>query len=206
MFRRLSTRVLATLLVASMLVLPGAIVALGAEGGTGPADALSPTGEWMPLAAGQQEWFAFKSDSSTSPVLVRMGVSPSGSATFSVWTPEDVRDWAAGNKPDPVGRGAKNDLLGGDLVWTGTLGMPGSYYVAVDQAGPVPGNFKLDISGKGVSFPTAAAAATAAAVPRRSRPLLRLRRSRLLLRPRRSRLLLHPRPRWPRPAPARTTR
>ena len=59
MFRRLSTRVLATLLVASMLVVPGAIVALGAEGGTGPADALSPTGEWMPLADGQQVWYAF---------------------------------------------------------------------------------------------------------------------------------------------------
>ena len=122
MFRRLSARVLAALLVASMLVLAGGIVVFAVEGGTGPADALSPTGEWMPLAAGQQEWFAFKSDSSTSPVLIRMGVSPSGSANFSVWTPENVRDWAAGNKPDPVGRGAKNDLLGGDLVWTGHPG------------------------------------------------------------------------------------
>jgi len=98
-------------------------------------------------------------------VLIRMAVAPSNSATFSVWTPENVREWAAGNKPNPVGRGAKNDFLGGDLVWEGTIGMPGTYYVAVDQAGPVPGNFKLDVSGKGVSFPPAAAATTAAAAP-----------------------------------------
>ena len=99
MFRRLSTRVLATLLVASMFVFPGTIVALGAEGGTGPADALSPTGEWMPLTNGQQVWYTFNYDGGDTAILVRMGVSPSNSATFSVWTPENVRQWAAGRNP-----------------------------------------------------------------------------------------------------------
>ena len=123
MFRRLSTRVLATLLVASMLVLPGAIVALGAEGGTGPADALSPTGEWMPLAAGQQEWFAFKSDSSTSPVA-----GPDGRFTQRFC---DLQCLDAGGcsrlgrrKQARSGgtRCEERSLLGGDLVWTGHSG------------------------------------------------------------------------------------
>ena len=163
MFRRLSTRVLATLLVASMLVLPGAIVALGAEGGTGPADALSPTGEWMPLTNGQQVWYAFNYDGGDTAILVRMGVSPSNSATFSVWTPENVRKWAAGEKPAPIGSGVKNDQFGGDLVWTGSFKFPGTYYVLVEQTGRTAGSYMLDISGKGVSFPPAAAAPTAAA-------------------------------------------
>ena len=170
MLRRLSTRVLATLLVASMLVFPGAIVALGAEGGTGPADAMSPTGEWMPLAVGQQVWYAFDYDGGDTAILVRMGVSPSNSATFSVWTPENVRQWVAGEKPTPIGSGVKNDMFGGDLVWTGSFKFPGTYYVVVEQTGRTAGSYMLSISGKGVSFPpakvettTAAAAATAAA-------------------------------------------
>ena len=165
MFRRISTRVLATLLVSSMLVFPGAMVALGAEGGTGPADALSPTGEWMPLAVGQQVWYAFNYDGGDTAILVRMGVSPSNSATFSVWTPENVRQWVAGEKPTPVGSGVKNDQFGGDLVWTGSFKFPGTYYVVVEQTGRTAGSYMLDISGKGVSFPPAAAATTAAAAP-----------------------------------------
>jgi len=171
MLRRLSTRVLATLLVASMLVFPGAIVALGAEGGTGPADALSPTGEWMPLTNGQQVWYAFNYDGGDTAILVRMGVSPSNSAGFSVWTPENVRQWVAGEKPTPVGSGVKNDMFGGDLVWTGSFMFPGTYYVVVEQTGGIAGSYKLDISGKGVSFPpakvekTTPAAAAAVAAP-----------------------------------------
>ena len=170
MLRRLSARALATLLVASMLVFPGAIVALGSEGGTGPADAMSPTGEWMSLAVDQQVWYAFNYDGGDTAILVRMGVSPSNSATFSVWTPENVRQWAAGEKPAPIGRGVKNDQFGGDLVWTGSFEFPGTYFVLVEQTGRTAGSYMLSISGKGVSFPpakgdkaTAVAEASAAA-------------------------------------------
>jgi hypothetical protein len=158
MLRRLSTRLLAVLLVASVMVLPGGTVALAASGGTGPADALIPASDWMPLAAGQQVWYAFNADGSDSQILVRMCVSPSSSAAFSVWTPENVRLWAQGNKPNPVGRGAKNDFVAGDLVWLGTFKTAGTYYVLVEKIGQTPGNYKLSISGKGVSFPAPAVA------------------------------------------------
>jgi pyruvate/2-oxoglutarate dehydrogenase complex dihydrolipoamide acyltransferase (E2) component len=119
----------------------------------------------MPLANGQQVWYAFKYDGGDTAILVRMAVSPSNSATFSVWTPENVRQWAAGEKPNPVGRGVKNDQFGGDLIWAGSFKFPGTYYVLVEQIGRTAGSYKLDISGKGVSFPPPAAATTAAAVP-----------------------------------------
>ena len=122
----------------------------------------------MPLANGQQVWYAFKYDGGDTAILVRMAVSPSNSATFSVWTPENVRRWAAGEKPNPIGIGVKNDQFGGDLVWTGSFKFPGTYYVLVEQTGGTAGSYKLDISGKGVSFPPPAAATTAAAAPAKS--------------------------------------
>jgi hypothetical protein len=96
MFARTSALALAVLLAVSAVVIPGSSVAFGAVGGTGPADALTPAGEWMPLAVGEQDWYAFNHDGGDTAVLVRMGLSPSDSATFSVWTPENVRQWAAG--------------------------------------------------------------------------------------------------------------
>ena len=145
----------------------------------------------MPLTNGQQVWYTFNYDGGDTAILVRMGVSPSNSTTFSVWTaPENVRKWAAGEKPAPIGSGVKNDQFGGDLIWTGSFKFPGTYYVLVEQTGRTAGSYMLDVSGKGVSF-------------RRLRPhqllLLRLRRSPRL--PRR-RCLRLPR----KPGPARVTK
>jgi hypothetical protein len=167
MFNRLVAFAFAVLLAVGAVILPGSSVVFGAAGGTGPADALTPAGEWQPLAVGQQDWYAFNYDGGDTAVLVRMGVSPSGSAGFSVWTPENVRQWVAGEKPTPIGRGAKGDVFGDDLVWTGSFKFPGTYYVLVEQTGRAPGFYALSVSGKGVSFPSAKvekAAGAAAAV------------------------------------------
>ena len=40
-------------------------------------------------------------------------------------------------------------------MWTGSFKFPGAYYVLVEQTGRTAGSYKLDISGKGVSFPPA---------------------------------------------------
>jgi len=122
----------------------------------------------MPLTIGQQVWYAFNYAGGDTAVLVRMGVSPSKSATFSVWTPENLRRWVAGETPTPVGKGVPSDLFGGDLVWTGSFTFPGTYYVLVAQTGSTPGTYMLTINGTGVSFPpakaeTAVAPAAAAA-------------------------------------------
>lgn len=170
MFTRTSALALAVLLAVSAVVLPGSSVAFGAAGGTGPADALMPAGEWMPLAVGQQVWYAFNYDGGGTAVLVRMGASPSGSAGFSVWTPENVAQWVAGEKPDPIGSGATSDLFGNDLIWTGSFTFPGTYYVRVEQTGQTPGFYALSVSGKGVSFPPAKAETVAAKTAPMAKP------------------------------------
>jgi hypothetical protein len=165
MSTRFPSLALAVLLAVSAVVLLGSSVAFGAAGGTGPADALTPTGEWMPLAVGQQDWYAFDYDGGDTAVLVRMGTSPSGSATFTVWTPENVRQWVAGEKPTPIGSGATSDLFGSDLIWTGSFSFPGTYYIRVEQTGGSPGFYALSVSGKGVSFPPAKVETAAVAAP-----------------------------------------
>jgi hypothetical protein len=153
MFKKLSTLVMAGVIFVSLLGFTGGSVALAATAGKEPESALAPAGKWMPLAVGQETWYAFNYAGDGSQILARMGVDPAGSATFSVWTPANVQQRAQGGTVTPVGQGATNDLFGGDLVWTGNFDLPGTYYVVVDQAGSTPGNYALTVSGSGVSFP-----------------------------------------------------
>ena len=84
-----------------------------------------------------------------------MQAKPGNGATFSVWTPADVANWAAGNKPDPVGHGSADTYVnGGDLVWSGHFNQPGTYYVVVDHAGSVASGILLQVTGSGVSVGT----------------------------------------------------
>ena len=116
------------------------------KSGTGPNDALAISGAWEPLAVGQQKWYAFTSDGADFQALVQMSVDKSDGASFAVWTPDQVMRSAQDSTVQPVGRGSKNDTLGGDLAWTGTLYTPGTYYVVVTQSGPTPANYMLAIN------------------------------------------------------------
>jgi len=116
-----------------------------AKAGTGPDDALTPAGEWAPLAVGQKVWYALPQDGGGSKVLVRIAVDPKNSATFKILTPEQVRVWAAGQTYDPVGRGATDVAFGDDLAWTGSFKTPGAYYIVVEQTGPNAGGYKLSV-------------------------------------------------------------
>ena len=115
------------------------------KAGTGPDDALTPSGEWAPLANGQQVWYALPQDGGGSKILARMAVEPKNSATFKILTPENVGLWAAGQKYDPVGRGATSDAFGGDQIWTGSFKTPGAYYIVVEQTGANEGGYKLSV-------------------------------------------------------------
>jgi hypothetical protein len=120
--------------------------------GRGPGDALSVTGSSQTIQAGRRLWYAFQYSGDKSQILVRMSVWPANSVSFAVWTPTDVQLWPRAKKENPVGRGSPNSLYGGDLTWTGSFNLPGTYYVVVDQAGPVAGNFNLQVTGSGVSL------------------------------------------------------
>jgi hypothetical protein len=117
-----------------------------AQGGTGLGDALPISGAWAPLAVGQQVWYAFPYNGDGSEVTVRMAADQSNAASFSVWTPDEARQFALDSTTQPVGRGSEDDSLGGDQVWAGNFNNGGTYYVVVTQTGPVPVNYQLSIN------------------------------------------------------------
>jgi len=119
-------------------------------GGTGPADALNPTGDWISLNVGQAIWFAFHYEGRGSAIQIYMDASPSSGAVFSIWTPEQIRFWARGDEVSPVGRGAEDEFAPGDLSWSGSFANPDTYYVKVEHAGSVPSSFALHVEGDDV--------------------------------------------------------
>lgn len=137
------------------------------EGGTGPDNALAPGDEWISASAGEVTWVAFEyrghhefeedeDDEEVAvwiatPVQISLDAEPDGTATFSVWTEEQVRLWTLGEEIEPVGRGTVNEYEAGDLFWSGSPGTPGRYYVVVVHQGTEPGRFRLSISGEVVS-------------------------------------------------------
>jgi hypothetical protein len=166
MLRKLSALVVSGAIVVSTLGFTGATIALAAAPGSGSNSAMAPAGNWMPVAAGQQEWFAFHYAGDNSQILARMSVDPADSAGFEIWTPAQFQQYQQGNAVTPVGRGSVNNNFGGDLTWSGNFDTPGTYYVVVTQTGPNAGNFSLNVSGDGVTFlPAQAAPAARAAAP-----------------------------------------
>jgi hypothetical protein len=137
------------------------------QAGSGPEDALAPSDEWVLLPVGETYWFAFQyqghhrywgeDDEEVlsawvgSELKILLDVEPDGGATFSVWTPEQVRRWGLGEDVDPVGRGTENENEPGDLFWSGSFAEPGRYYVVVEHQGTAPSSFQLSISGEVVS-------------------------------------------------------
>jgi hypothetical protein len=117
-----------------------------AKSGTGPADALTPSANWTPLAAGQWTWYAFQYAGDGSQVRVRLAVDPASPATFSVWTPANVARWVQDGTIVPIGRGSANRFFGDDLIWTGHFNTPGTYYVVVENANATPSNYLLTIN------------------------------------------------------------
>jgi len=171
MSKKLYTIVMIAALVASAFGFTASGALAASAAGTGPGDALTPAGQWTPLATGQQAWYAFRYEGDGSQILVRMSVDPASSAAFEVWTPAQVQQWAAGDKVSPVGRGSVDSALGGDLVWTGNFKTSGTYYVIVSQTGSTPANYSLQVSGSAVSFmKTAEKAAEPASVAQTAAP------------------------------------
>ncbi|MHB0877361.1 MAG: hypothetical protein ACYC5O_15095, partial [Anaerolineae bacterium] len=144
-------------LVGLTIVLAVGLYTVAAQG-TGPESATAPPTGSMTAAVGSRAWYAFNYPGDGTQILIRMSVSPQRSAGFSVWTQDSVRVWAAGGTENPVGRGSVNEALGGDLVWAGNFTVNGTYYVVVDQTGPDPASYTLQITGKSVSFPAMTAA------------------------------------------------
>lgn len=146
-------RLVTVVVLAAVIVglLGGAVLAAG----NGPDTAVAPATDWQPLRIGERAWYAFNYAGDKSQVEVKLEAEPGNAANFYVWTPEEVKYWAAsGGVETPIGCGCP----GSPHMWSGSFNTPGTYYVVVKQSGNNPAEYKLTVSGKGVSFPTAATA------------------------------------------------
>lgn len=119
--------------------------------GKGPDTAYLSNTDSGTLAPGERRWFAFRPFGNDFQTFVRLHSDNSGAVAFSVWTPQNVRDWAAGSAESPEGRGTVNKdkdgntRYNGDLIWLGNPKTPGPYYVAVDNTSQSPANYQLSI-------------------------------------------------------------
>ena len=127
--------------------------------GTGPDEALQPTGEWAQLGAGESQWYAVYYAGDGSQIQIRLQVEPQDSLGFTVWTPGQIELWSIGSRVNPIGRGADDPYSEGTLVWSGSFTTAGTYYVVVEPPGNLSGSsqattsyYLLGVSGDGVSL------------------------------------------------------
>jgi hypothetical protein len=176
------SKFMAGMIVVCLLLGPGMVLADSA-GGTGPGDALAPSGEWTPLTKGEEHWYSFEYQGHqetrevedeedeeesvwvNSNIQVLLDSEPDEGVTFSIWTPENIRMWVVGEEVEPVGRGVEDKHAPGDLCWCGTFQEAGTYYVVVEHTGQGPDTpfYTLEIRGPDVllSAPTAMPTKTA---------------------------------------------
>jgi hypothetical protein len=135
--------------------------------GMGPDSAMGP-GDWITMQAGDAHWFVFHFDYDGTPekVEINLYADPENGATFTVRTEEQARLWRRDGTDEWFGAGSENKYAKGDISWANEFTSSGTYYVVVEHNAltPGPAACKLEITGKGVSFPMMAAEPVAAPV------------------------------------------
>lgn len=118
------------------------------------ATASGPAGEWEALNAGASIWYTLHYASGRSQIELRLRVTPEGSATLAVWTPDQMQRLAEGQCVEPVGRASSDPLAPGTLVWSGSFPAAGDYSVVVERAANQTGTsyYLLEVSGSGASL------------------------------------------------------
>ncbi len=150
----ISQRYRITALALGLLFLASCQPTLAAERtGSDPTNALFPSDSWVALENGQQHWYAFHDEGDGTAITVRLTVLPANGATFTVWTAAQAKQWASGQSVAAVGAGTPLELFQNDLYWTGNFVQSGTYYVLVESRRQGLSNYRLTISGNGVSFP-----------------------------------------------------
>jgi len=122
--------------------------------GTSVETALPFPSGFASAARGSRTWYAFQYPGDDAQVVIELHGDPHGSASFAVWTPELLREWAADFATEPIGRGTPNKFVNGDgeddntgdLVWNGSFAGPGTYYVMVDQSRNSAGSYSLKLA------------------------------------------------------------
>lgn len=132
-----------TLLLA--FVLTGSLFAQG----TGPADAIIPTGETVSAPPNSQTWYKFHESGNSKLVTATLDAKGVSGIAFLVYTPESIANWIAQRGLHPVG--ASSRAPGHDQVWQGRFTFEGTYYLVVQNTNPYAVDYVLKVSGDGVT-------------------------------------------------------
>jgi hypothetical protein len=113
-----------------------------------PLPEVSPFDDWMGMEKDCCHWESFYYEGDGSNVEISLDTEPDQGAVFSVWTPQQLREYSQGLEVEPVGRGTPNDSVDADLFWSGSFVQPGTFYVLVEHRGEAPSYCKLTLQGK----------------------------------------------------------
>lgn len=116
------------------------------------APAMSPFDDWMAMTGGSSHWETFNYDKADTQVNLMLDAEPNNAVVFSVWTPEQVRQYSLGMDVDPIGWGTVNEKAPGEISWSGSFTSPGKYYVRVDHLGDAVSYCKLTLKGENAWF------------------------------------------------------
>lgn len=103
------------------------------------------------LLPGAEAVVSFDYDGKADQILVSLDSDPDSAISFSVWTPNEWQRRSKGQDVSPIGRGTANDLVVGDLSWSGNFVESGTYYLILTNGSSQNANYTLTISGDGVS-------------------------------------------------------
>jgi hypothetical protein len=151
-----------TAVVCVLMFLTPAALAAGPDGNS-PASAMAPSGQWVSLNVGDEDWYLFRTPgtaSDKSQVTIEVQAAPVNGVTFTVWDAEGLNKKAnagAAERVEPLGAGSAEplDALGfvQKLLWSGAMATKGPFYVSVKQVGEKAGGYAIKTSGDKLSFP-----------------------------------------------------
>ena len=138
------------LLILALVGLGTALATAGlAAGGTGPADALTPTGGSQTVGGNSQQWFRFDYSGDKSLITAWLDSARAGDLTFSIYTPDKIAAWINGDPLVSIGQGTNGG--GHDLLWTGRFNFHGAFYLVVQNNSVDSISFRVNVTGDAVT-------------------------------------------------------
>ena len=160
-------RLFGILLVIGIAVMAVPAVFAATPSGGSPIDPLMVTGTAQTIAPNTSVWFYFDytpdtgapsfggrgGRSSGKPIAnVTVDANGVGGLAFSIYTPDQAKNWLSDSTTAPVGRGTPfydvlSDMVTHDLYWAGGFNQTGRYFVVVTNNNSKPVPFLLTVTG-----------------------------------------------------------
>lgn len=108
-------------------------------------------GNWQTLSPGTQHWYRFDYSGEGLPIYISMDVNAANGAGFQLWTADQFAQLAVNSEMAPLASSTVDANDATHLVWQGTLGEPGTYYIVVQPSTQSDTQYLLNIGGRGLA-------------------------------------------------------